>query len=269
MHCAKPGKLTNHLIARADGHLMTESHVPLEILAPQLDVAIEGPRRRFLERQAEYELLIRNTGTAAAYNVDLVAHLPEGLQFEKTNNNGYYESSSHTVHWALEELPKEQTGSVKLVTLPITSGEHEIRFTSVAEGNLQAEAKQEVFIDGIPAVYFEVADRYDPVEVGGEASYEVRLVNEGTKVARNVTLMIQLSPGTEFLSADGPTKEQIDGGTIQFAPIAELMPKEKQLYQVNIKCLTDGDHRFRVQVISDDMQSPVTKEENTRVFADQ
>ncbi len=41
----------------------------------------------------------------------------------KANNAGYYEESTRTVHWRLEELPANETGSVKLVTMPVEAGQ--------------------------------------------------------------------------------------------------------------------------------------------------
>ena len=90
----RPGLATNLLYARGDGNLRAENKLDLEVLAPQLDVAVDGPKRRYLERQATYELSVSNPGTAPANQVELVATLPRGLKFVSANNAGYYEESS-------------------------------------------------------------------------------------------------------------------------------------------------------------------------------
>ena len=40
------------------------------------------------------------------------------------------------------------------------------------------------------------------------------------------------------------------------------------MYTVHVQGVRPGDQRVRVQVQSDDLKSPVTKEESTRVYAD-
>ena len=61
---ARPGHQS--IKRRGDGNLRAEHKLDLEVLAPQLDVALEGPKRRYLERQATYQLSVTNPGTAPA-----------------------------------------------------------------------------------------------------------------------------------------------------------------------------------------------------------
>jgi hypothetical protein len=41
------------------------------------------------------------------------------------------------------------------------------------------------------------------------------------------------------------------------------------VYKVRVRGVRPGDHRVRVQVVSDEVRTPVNKEESTRVYADQ
>ncbi len=59
----RPGPTTNLISARGEGNLRAENKLNLEVLAPQLDVAMEGPKRRYLERQATYQVSVTNPGT--------------------------------------------------------------------------------------------------------------------------------------------------------------------------------------------------------------
>jgi len=72
----RAGPAANLLSVRGDGNLRVEHKLDLEVLAPQLDVVLEGPKRRYLERQAMYTLSVTNPGTAPAKQVELVANLP-------------------------------------------------------------------------------------------------------------------------------------------------------------------------------------------------
>ena len=195
---SRPGPATNLLSARGDGNLRAEHKLDLEVLAPQLDVVLEGPKRRYLERQATYQLSVTNPGTAPAKQVELVANLPAGLKFISANNAGYYEESSRTVRWRLEELPANETGSVELVTMPVEAGKHVISLRGTAQKGLTVEKEQPVIVEGIAAILFQVADTVDPIEVGGETTYEVRVVNQGSKAAANVQLAVDLPPELKF-----------------------------------------------------------------------
>jgi uncharacterized repeat protein (TIGR01451 family) len=266
---AKPGMVTNILRARGNGNLRAEHKLDLEILSPQLDVAVDGPKRRYLERQATYQVSVSNPGTASAKQVELIASLPEGLKFVSANNAGYYEEATRTVRWRLEELPANETGSVELVTLPVQPGQHAIKLRSTAQKGLAAEKEQPVMIEGIAAIFFQVADSNDPIEVGGETTYEVRVVNQGSKAASNVRLEVILPPELKPLAAEGPARHSLDNNRVYFDGLTSLAPKAETIYRVRVKSLKAGDLRTRFQLQTSDMQSPVTKEESTRVYADE
>ncbi len=269
LEAARAGQVSNLLAARAEGNLQIEEHLDLEIIAPELDLAMQGPTRRFLEREAVYELSVHNPGTASAEGVELVAYLPEGLKFVSANNHGHYDSAKGAVHWQLAELPVAETGTVQLVTMPVRSGQQKIRLEGKAAKGLHAEQEHPVSIEGIAAIMFAVADVTDPVGIGGETTYEIRVVNQGTKAADNVRLAIDLPPELTPVAAEGPTRNTVEGNRVLFEPLARLAPKADTTYRVRAKALRPGDLRIRAQLLTDDLQSPVVKEESTRVYSDE
>jgi hypothetical protein len=61
----------------------------------------------------------------------------------------------------------------------------------------------------------------------------------------------------------------IEEGRVVFSPLQKLAPKADTTYQLKVQAHAKGDHRIRVQLQTDEMQTPVTKEESTRVYADE
>lgn len=267
----RPGPITNVLIAKGEGSLKVEERTQLEVVAPQLDVAMEGPKRRYLEREATYTVSVSNPGTASARQVELVAYLPRGLKFVSANNAGHYEAATQTVHWLLEELPARDSDKVELVTLPIEPGPQKLRLAGKAEKGLTVEREQPVIVEGIAAVLFEVSDVKDPIEVGGETLYEIRVVNQGSKEANNVRITVLVPPGMKAVAAEGPARSTLAANQVQFESLAKLAPKAETAYRVRVQGLQAGDQRVRVQLLTDEMQpnEPVTKEESTRVYRDE
>ena len=227
-----------------------------------------GPRRRYLEREAVYQVAISNPGTAPAQQVELVAYLPSGLKFLSANNSGHYEAADRAVHWRLEELPTNQKGVVELVTMPIEPGQQSIKLRGTAAKGVVAEKEQPVLIEGIASVLFQVTQDANPIEVGGQTSYQVHVVNQGSKAASNVRMAVFFPPELKTLSAEGPGRHTIDGGRVLFDGLDRLAPKAEATYRVRAQGLQPGDLRVRCQLLTDEMQSPVTKEEGTQVLAD-
>lgn len=269
LHAAKPGEAVNLLTAQGDGQLQAEQRTPLSVVAPALDVKLEGPRRRFLDRQAVYTVWVSNPGSASAHDVALAATLPPGFKFVDANNAGRFDPATRRVQWLLEELPPNQKGSVQLTAVPIEPGEQVIKIESTAERGLNVAKQEQVLVEGVAAIMFEVADLADPVELGGETTYEVKVVNQGSKAASNVRLTALLPPELKVIAAEGPTRYAVDGQQVRFEELPRLAPKASTVYRLRVKCESAGDMRMRVQLTTDDIHTPITKEESTRVYADQ
>ncbi len=269
LKASRPGLTTNVLKVRADGNLQASQESQIQVVAPKIDVAVAGPRRRYLEREASYQLSVRNPGTAPAKAVELVAYLPSGLKFVRANASGYYDEANRAVFWRLTELPVNETGTVELVTMPVEEGQQSLRLRGSADRADAAEQEQPVLIEGISAVLFEAVDASDPVEVGGQTTYEIRVLNQGSRAATNVRLAVQLPAELRPLSAEGPTRESIQGNQVVFDSLPRLAAKESTAYRVRVEALRPGDLRTSVQLMTDDMQSPVIKQESTKVYSDQ
>ncbi|MDR1053663.1 MAG: DUF11 domain-containing protein [Planctomycetaceae bacterium] len=264
--CVGAGTLQNRLVVKANGNLKIEEKTTINALAPILDLKIVGAQQRFLERRSDFKLVVSNTGTAAANEVELKLALPVSMQFVSTNQSGVYESSTHTVHWALQELPAETTGEIDLVLMPAKIGNASLRFAGSGKNNLKAETNHTIVVDGISAISFEVTGDSNLVEMGKDAVYEIKVANKGTKVAGNVCVKAQLSNGMSFVNAEGPVRHQSKNGIVQFEPLSQLDAKGEKVYKIAARCDSDGDHRITVQIISDELEKPITKEESTRVF---
>ena len=266
---ANAGLITNILSARGDGNLHTEDRHEFEVVAPQLDIVMEGPKRRFLEREATYTFSVSNPGTAPARQVELIAQLPPGLRFVSANNAGRYEEVSRTVHWSLEELPCKETGSVAMTTVPIEVGEQKLRLRGTAEKGLSVEKEHPIVVDGLAAILFQVSHTKDPIEVGGETMYEVHVQNTGSKEATNAVVGVTLPPEMKVIAAEGPTRYTSGGNHVVFEPLQRLAPKADTTYRVRVQGVKPGDLRIRVQLQTDENRVPIMKEESTRVYADE
>jgi uncharacterized repeat protein (TIGR01451 family) len=266
---ASAGPLTNVVTARGEGSLAAEVQTPIEVIAPQLQVALAGPKRRYLERNATHSISVSNPGTAAAKEIELVAVLPKELKFVEANNGGQFDAATRSVYWSLEELPPQETGTVTLTTLPLSAGEAKLLIKSTAQQNLADQREEVVAIEGLAAINFQLSDVNDPIEAGGQTTYEIRVTNQGSKAATGVRLLALVPKELKPISAEGPVRYTIESGRVVFEPLKQLAPKADTTYSVKVQALSPGDLRLQVQVTTDDIRDPITREESTRVFGDE
>ncbi|MEZ6095595.1 MAG: hypothetical protein R3C03_15440 [Pirellulaceae bacterium] len=265
---AAAGKFKNTVLATAAGNLKATHQLDLEVVAPQLQSTSDGPSRRFLKREAVYQFATTNNGTASATNVDLVAHLPRGVQFVSANNQGTYNASTNSVYWALSELKPQQTAKVELTVAPVETGQHEINFESTADLNIKNQVKQPLSVEHLVDVYFEIDDVEDHIEVGSKTAYEIRIVNQGTKPASNVRLSVDMESGVAPTQVDSTIQNEIRGQSVVFAPITNLNPGEEVRIVIEGTGVSAGEHRVSANLQTDGREVNITKEESTRVYSD-
>jgi len=263
-----PGVHMARFAARADGRLEVEQPIRIEVTAPTLELSAEMPSRRYLQRPATCVLSMVNAGTAPARAVELVAQLPPGMKFVRANHAGWYEERFHRVLWNLEELPPGERGTVEMVLMPVDLGPQKIVAAARSSDGPSDQAAHTVEVEGLAALFFEVTDSEDPIEVGGVTEYIVRIANQGTKAASGVRLTATLLGDLEPVDAKGPAAHRVENLTVVFDPLARLAPTEEVVFRVRVRGRREGDQRMQVQLVSDDHPAPITKEEITRVYAD-
>jgi hypothetical protein len=84
-----------------------------------------------------------------------------------------------------------------------------------------------------------------------------------------VQILAELPSQLKFLGAEGPVRHTLDGDRVLFDPLPKLAPRADTAFRIRVQGLRPGDLRVRVQLLTAEMESPVTKEESTRVYADE
>jgi uncharacterized repeat protein (TIGR01451 family) len=268
LHAVQAGPCGLMVSAQGDSNVHTDSAASIEVIAPRLEVAINGPGLRYLDRQAKYTVTVTNPGTAPAHDIVLATRLPKGMQFVEATDSGQFDTGTNSVMWGLDELPAGQSLSASFTTNAKESGEQKLRCEVKGAGGLSGTTEQVTQVEGAAAVVFTVADVDDPVEVGGQATYEIHVVNQGSKAANRLEVVAVLPDGMQPASGEGPTKQSIAGQQVVFEPLARLAPKADITYKVVGKCLVPGDMHVKVLLKTEEMTQPVMKEESTRVYKD-
>ena len=170
----------------------------------------------------------------------------------------------------ISSLKRSKMRMLPSTAVPTEMGDHDVKIQGTADRVATVKEKQKIKVDGIAALRFEVVDVKDPIEVGAETAYEIRVLNQGTKDASNVALQVTLPQGFELIEAEGPgsLRHSLRNGQIIFEPIRRLAPRVDTSFRIRVRGRQAGDHRLRVELNSDDLRAPVKKEESTRVFGD-
>lgn len=280
---AKPGPQTCGVIVAADGTNPESARYAVAVVEPKLTSRHVGPTRCLVKSEPVYLIEMTNPGTAATDPLAVSTVVPAGFEFAQASDGGTFNATTREITWRLTAL---EPGKGKAVSLKLKSvtpcdgvlktvvrtvaaaeqpGEGVQPAAGVARG-LEVKVETALKAEGVPALRFEVVDVEDPVEVGKEAMYEIKVINQGTGPCTNVVVQAAPADGTAVTAATGTTTPRAQGVGVTFDPIVKLDVKGEAVYRVRVKGSVAGEHKFKVQVSSDQIKTPITKEENTRFY---
>jgi uncharacterized repeat protein (TIGR01451 family) len=122
---------------------------------------------------------------------------------------------------------------------------------------------------GGSTVTLDLADAAAALEVGGETTYEIRVLNQGAAPTRDVLVQALVPDEMTLVRADGPGGQpaQVQGKQVAFGPLSSLDGQGRAVYRVRVKALKPGDGRFTARLQCGEMARPLSQEVSTRVYS--
>jgi len=258
-------------IATAEGDLSAHDSALIDVLLPKLEVAVNGPHLRYLDRHATYTFKVTNPGSAPANNVTVNDVVPAGFKFVKASDGGRHDFSTRCVSWYIGDLTPGQSREVSMEVTAVNTGVHKHAVSAVASRGLKTETEAVTRVEGLSALLMELVDLDDPVEIGADTAYEIRVTNTGSKTETNLQLSCTIPDKMEFRGAVGAAAchFRLQGKELIFEPLPKLAPRADAIYRVNVRGIAAGDLRFRARITADGLTDPVLKEESTKVYGDE
>jgi uncharacterized repeat protein (TIGR01451 family) len=248
---------------------------PPERGRPDIAVEVEGPDAKNVDELASFAINIINTGTTPLTNVTIVADFDRELDPESATS-GHKTDAADRLTWSFSRL--EAGKRLLLEAVCRCKAESNRACISVlATSAERAEDTGEACVQiGSTATDLAVTviEFNDPVTVGKEADYEIRVKNVGRTIDRQVVVEFTLPGGMAIvpkgtIGAAGVVRfTQVGGSTYRFdPPVAELRPNESLTFRVRALAEKAGDGAFRVKVDSQGLEQPARDEEQVKILA--
>jgi uncharacterized repeat protein (TIGR01451 family) len=253
------GKSCNTATATSSNAGKVSDDACTTILVPGLKVEKTGTEKQILGREADYQIVVSNTGDTTLSNVTVTDTAPAGTTILASPGAT---PSGNTVTWT---IPTLAAGEKKTFTLKLGSkvaGNLCNKVTASSAGLTQSAEACTVW-RGIAAVLLEVVDSPDPIQVGETTTYTIRVTNQGFADINNVKIVYTSDDETVPTSAAQGT---ITGKTVNFPTVAKIAPKQNVTYTITVRGLKDGDSRNKVVLNADELTSPVEETESTTVY---
>jgi uncharacterized repeat protein (TIGR01451 family) len=269
-----PGVYTyEYAVTGADG-LKATATAKVRVLAPKLGVSVTGPAELGIGKAAVYRATVANVGDATARGVRPTLNpAPALIRVEPDLPEVF-------------DLKPGEKRTFAMIGDLTGAGVVTTKVTAAAANATPAAAECRTVVKGVPGIRMEVVDSADPLKVGEETTYEIKVTNTGTEADRNLVLSCDLPPGMTMVSADGPVaglerigvdfdlerpvknRHTVTYHTVTFDPIRELGPKTEAVFKVKVRASNAGAAKFTASLASDHLTTPVVKEESTTVYGD-
>lgn len=230
------------------------------VVQPGLKVAKTGDAERFLGRNANYKVVVSNTGDTTLTDVTVTDTAPAATSI--VSANGATVNGNQAV-WRIASLPAGEERSFNVVLTSTTAGNHCNTVAASAAGGLEDRAEACTLWRGVAAVLLEVVDDPDPIQVDEETVYTIRVTNQGTADLINIGVAAQFDGEMSPVSSPEGT---VAGQNVRFPAVARLAAKQSFSYTVRAKGVNPGDARNKVSLTADGLATPVVEEESTTVY---
>lgn len=259
------GRLCNKAIATAAGNFRQEKESCVTVGEAKLGMTMTGPKHRYVNTAASYQITLTNSGTLPLQNVVVTDPIPAGMTFQSASEGGQLSGSQ--VQWQIGALAPGVERKLEVALLGPSIGRFCNQATASAERGLSKQAEFCTQFIGMPALSLLVEDTEDPVEVGGTTAYLINVRNQGTSPVTSVRILAAAPAQEQVTDATGVSNHRIDGQKVTFEPIT-LAAGETAQYRVTVKALRAGDVRFKVQLTADQLiAGPVEQQESTTIYS--
>ncbi|MBL8825622.1 MAG: DUF11 domain-containing protein [Planctomycetaceae bacterium] len=236
---------------------------------PTLSVRKSGPDRRAVGERADFTIDITNTGTVPVTNLKLTDNYDQALNpLQATDGHAF---AGDDLVWIVDALQPGKSIRFQVnceCTRRAPRACNRVTVTCAEGARADGEACLEVQ-GPANALTLTVTDSRDPVALGNDCVYDIRIKNNSSESDRQVRVSV-VAP-TEMQPVELGTQGQgvtftVQGQNVTFTPINEIRAGETIRFQVNMRAVRPGTARVQVQATSTASTAPALGEASTTVI---
>jgi len=254
--------------------LQAEARRTVKILRPKLTTLVEAPEMQFVDNQSEYRIVVQNTGTAPAQNIEIKAMIPAGVKYVSHQGNGRVLSTlQNQVVWTVDTIPVGEEFVCALVCEMKRAGTNQVSVSATERTGLNTTAVASTFVEAIADLVLKLENPQRPIEVGKAAYHTITITNRGSKPAENVEVIAAFAGGVTPLDVEG-SKAKINkdplgknGGQVFFDKIPVINPKQTVVLKIKAKSDVPGNKRVRAEMSCPGIDIHSIQEESTRYYS--
>ncbi len=231
---------------------------------PGLALECAAPADWPLGRPLQVCLAVSNPGTGPLMNSTVRLPIPAGTTVSALSEGGV--ASSDLVSWQISSLAPNAVQKLCASFTASTPGNLSFEASALGQSVNPAQSSCATKVFGISAILIDAIDLEDPVQVGSEVTYEIKVTNQGSTAGTNIRLLFNIPASEEYISGGGATPVRVSSGVVETEPLPNLASKAVAVWRVIVKAKEAGDVRFKIELTSDQFTRPIHEEESTLLY---
>ncbi len=245
------------------------------VTEPKLAVTLTGPKDRFTDNIAKYQIVVENPGSAPAKNVKIQATVPLSGRLFALPDGARFDPQTRKLTWTRAQLEPGEKGVVLSFEARMVSiGLFNVAVEARGDSALYASGTFATNVAGLAVIDLEVSENLRVVDIGDTTVYKIRIINKGTKAATGINVDAELSKAIEPRTDDGaaiggtdvPGKWSKSQHTAKFPQIPQLAAGKMIELFIRVKAVEAGPAICRVILTHDDLKDKDEKIEDVGLF---
>ncbi len=236
--------------------------------APEVVIKKTGPSGIFTGFTRSYTLAVTNTGAVALNDVTVTDYLPELLSYKSSIPAGIV--TGNHIDWELGTLKIGETKEIVVSLVGVKSGMAVNTATVTTREGVTSTDSLNITVLGAPGAHMSLIDSSDPVKIGEEFTYTIKVLNQSeANSLHNMTIVGLIPDETSYVSADGETTFTVVGKEVRFGSVAELKAGDTVEFHIKVKATAAGASVFNATMRWDEFGEPIVNQEGTTIFMQQ
>jgi uncharacterized repeat protein (TIGR01451 family) len=240
----------------------------------KLNIKMTGPASQAVGKPASYQITVSNPGTAAASNVYVHYVLPAPdkvgttMTFVDASQGGTLVADR--VRWMIPSLAAGAQQTLQLTIQATAAGKVQIWVTAQADGGLKVASEEvSTLFDGSAGLTWEIHNSPDPLAVGKKGIYTIKVINQGTAAATNLSLVVTLPDALKLVDSRGPAnKGSALGQSVNFDPPTTLRAGGEAIYTLEVEAVKPGSIKVKAELRASELTAGALTREATSTLVE-
>lgn len=261
LKAAERGRHCNLAVATAANATSVQDDACTTVVKPAVKIVKTGTPDQFVGRQATYKIVVSNTGDTVHENTIVTDTAPPQTKIVSAPGANV---AGNTATWNLGTLKAGESKELSIVLTSTQIGTWCNAASVTVAAGLKENAEACTIWKGVAGVLVEFVDDPDPISVGDQVVYTIRITNQGNADLNNIATVAESDTEIDFVSSpqgtiSGPKK-------ISFPTIPRLGGRQSVTFTFTGKATGVGQAYQKAIVTVEGFRAPIEEYEVTTTY---